>query len=167
MKKLSLFGIVVLGLLMMVGSAFGASDPKNLTINATVTATAKLSLSDASISFADADPDTILSIPSTPPSVTVDAKAKTSTGSTVTLKVVTGDDLKSGTDSIDITNASWTHTGAGFLDGAMSKTPPGTTVGSWAGSGNRSGTLTFHLANSWNYATGGYSATATYTLTAP
>jgi hypothetical protein len=41
------------------------------------------------------------------------------------------------------------------------------TVGSWTGSGNRSGTQSYALANSWNYATGAYTAMATYTLTAP
>jgi len=40
-------------------------------------------------------------------------------------------------------------------------------VASWTGSGNRSGTQTFAMVNSWAYTPGSYSASATYTLTAP
>ena len=40
-------------------------------------------------------------------------------------------------------------------------------LGSWTGSGNRAGTQTYKLANSWSYATGAYSTSVTYTLTAP
>jgi hypothetical protein len=51
--------------------------------------------------------------------------------------------------------------------GTMSSTAP-VTVASWnPGSGNHSGTITPFLANSWDYKTGSYSATATFTLTAP
>jgi hypothetical protein len=42
-------------------------------------------------------------------------------------------------------------------------------LGSWTGSGQSTGTLTYTLANSWNYAssTTPYQATLTYTLTSP
>ena len=96
--------------------------------------------------------------------MTVDAR--TSTAGAVTLTVVAGDDLKSGTDAISIDNLTWTATGTGFSDGTMNKTTP-QSVGSWTGSGTRTGTVTYKLANSLNYATGNYSATLTYTLTSP
>jgi hypothetical protein len=40
-------------------------------------------------------------------------------------------------------------------------------VASWTGPGNREGTVSFALANSWDYKTGSYTVGATYTLTAP
>jgi hypothetical protein len=40
-------------------------------------------------------------------------------------------------------------------------------VASWTGSGNRTGTITPVLANSWTYPTGTYTAASTFTLTAP
>ena len=166
MRKLSLVGIVVLGLFLVTGSAIAATATSNLSIGATVANTAKLSLGSASIAFPDADPDTTLSIPSTPASVTVDAKAKTTTSGSVTLTVVTGGDLVSGSDTILIGNVTWTAAGAGFAAGTMNRTTP-QSAGSWSGSGNRSGTFSYALANSWAYATGSYTATATYTLTAP
>ena len=166
MKRLSLVGIVVLGLFLMAGSVFAASANQNLIINATVANTAKLSLGAASISFPDADPDTTPSILSVPASVTVDAKAKTTTSGSVTLTVVTGGDLTTGSDTILIGNVTWTAAGAGFVAGTMNRTT-GQSAGSWSGSGSRSGTFGYALANSWSYATGTYTATATYTLTAP
>ena len=40
-------------------------------------------------------------------------------------------------------------------------------VASWVSSGSWTGTQTYGLLNSWTYATGTYSTTLTYTLTAP
>jgi len=142
-----------------------ADTTANLTVGATVSATAKLSLGAASISFPDADPDTTPSIPATA-ALSVVAKGKTGTGSNITLTMLAGDDLKSGSDTIAITNVSWTASGAGFVAGTMSKAAA-QSVGSWANSGNRSGSMSFSLVNNWTYAVGSYSATAVFTLTAP
>ena len=107
-----------------------------------------------------------LSIPATENPVNVTAKVKTGSASTATLTVLAAGDLTSGGDTIAITNVSWTATGTGFIAGTMSKTTA-QSAGSWTGSGNRSGTFSYVLANSWSYATGTYTANATYTLTAP
>jgi hypothetical protein len=40
-------------------------------------------------------------------------------------------------------------------------------VGNWTGSGNRTGTQTYSLPNSWDYVTGTYTTTLNYTLTVP
>ena len=50
--------------------------------------------------------------------------------------------------------------------GTSNKTT-GQTVVSFANSGNRSGSQTYSLPNSWSYATGSYTATLNYTLVAP
>ena len=72
----------------------------------------------------------------------------------------------SGSNTIAISNVTWTATGTGFRAGTMSRTTS-QLVGRWTGSGTRTGTLSFFLANSWSYATGNYTQRVTFTLTAP
>ena len=167
MKKMGLVLVIGLGLVLMAGVAFAANDTKPLTVNATVSARATLTMGASSISFADADPEATPSIASTPASVSVTAKVRTGSSSTATLTHKADDDLKSGSDVIAISNVTWTAAGTGFQAGTMSKSAP-VTAASWTGSGSHTdGSFSYFLANSWNYATGSYSATSTYTLTAP
>lgn len=165
-KKLFRLLPVLLVIILAWQPAEGAQDQKNLTINATVNARAKLTLSVTAINFPDADPDATPSLAANENPVGVTANVRTGSGSTATLTVLANSDLVSGSDSIGIGNVSWTATGSGFVNGVLSKTTA-QNVGSWTGSGVRTGTLNFFLANSWDYATGNYSATATFTLTAP
>jgi hypothetical protein len=163
--RFMLLGLAVAAL-AGVRSLDAASATNNVTVSATVAATAKLSLSSSTVSFANADPDTTPTITATEGAITITAKGKTSTGSNITLTVLAADDLKSGTDAIAITNVTWSASGSGFVAGTMNKTTA-QAVGSWTNSGSRTGTQTYALANSWSYPTGSYTATATYTLTAP
>jgi hypothetical protein len=55
--------------------------------------------------------------------------------------------------------------GAGFSNGTLSAATA-QIVGAWTGSGERSGTQTFFFKNLWSYATGTYTLTMTYTLSA-
>jgi hypothetical protein len=80
--------------------------------------------------------------------------------------VKAGGDLDSGTDTIAISNLTWSATGTGFQAGTMNKTTA-QTLGNWTNSGQQSGSHTYTLPNSWSYSTGTYQATITYTLTAP
>ena len=166
-KTLRIIVFVGLSAALLAGSAYAASDAKNLTVNANVAARAKLALSVSAINFPDADPDSTPSIAATEGAVSVTASVRTGTGTLAYLDHLAAGDLVSGSDAITITNVSWTATGTGFSSGAMSKTNPGTRAGGWAGSGVRSGTFTYSFANSWSYATGNYTASSTYTLTAP
>jgi hypothetical protein len=143
-----------------------ASKTDTLTVSATVAARAKLTLSSASMTFADADPDTVPSMPANIGALTITAGARTTLGSTVSLVVLASSDLQSGLDTIAVSNMAWTATGAGFVAGTMNKTTA-QAVGSWASSGLWSGTQSYAVANSWNYSTGTYTTTLTYTLTAP
>jgi len=155
--------IAALALMQPLGAATATS---NVTVSATVSATAKLALSATTVTFADKDPDDFPSIAATEGAINITAKGKTSAGSNITLTLHAADDLKSGANTIDISNVTWTASGSGFAAGTMSKAAA-VSVGSWANSGNRAGSVTFALANSWSYATGSYSVAATYTLTAP
>ena len=143
-----------------------ATNLGNVTVSITISAAAKLTLSSSTVTFPSADPDTMPSIAATEGAITVTAKAKTSTGSPVSVTVLAAGDLTSGSDTIPAGNVSWTVTGAGFVAGTMNKTTE-QTLASWSGSGSRLGTQSYRLTNSWSYPTGTFATTATYTLTAP
>jgi hypothetical protein len=143
-----------------------ATDTKNVTFSAAISATAKLTVSTTTLTFPSSDPDTVPSISATEGAVTITAKTKTAAAGAVTLTVLAATDLTSGTDTIAISNVTWTASGTGFVAGIMNRTTA-QSVAAWTGSGSRTGTQTYALANSWNYTTGAYSAAATYTLTAP
>ncbi len=165
MRKMGFVLAVGLILALMAGVAFAASDEKNLTVNAQVDARAKLTLGASTINFPDADPDEVPSISASQNPVTVTAKVRTGKNSTATLEHQAAGDLKSGGDEISISNVTWTATGTGYVSGTMNTTKQ--TAGSWVGSGSRTGSFSYFLANSWDYATGNYTVTTTYTLTAP
>jgi hypothetical protein len=153
----------VLALAMPAAAQSTATKTVAVTVNVAARATLDLGGVNA-VTFADADPDTTPSIAATPISVAV--KGRTSGGSNVTLTVLADQDLTSGSDFITIDNLTWTVTGSGFAAGTMNKTTA-QSVGSWGNSGNHSGTVTLAMANSWTYNVGSYTATLTYTLTAP
>lgn len=169
MKKLVLIALFV-AVAWCGGTAMAAAqatDSSTVTINVAVSATAKLTLngvqgSALTVNFPDADPDTSPTLTAAP--IAVVAKGKTSAAGHITLTVQASQVLTSGTDTIPLTNITWGANGnlsAGILDTAA------VTIGDWLGSGNRSGSHTYVLANSWTYATGNYSTVVTYTLTAP
>ncbi len=161
---------VLLGIALVAFLAtqpLGAIDAnETLNVSATVNAKARLELSSNSVSFPDADPETVLSIPASGGPINVTAKARTGAASNVTLTLQAGGNLvNAASDEIAITNVTWVGGGAGYANGTMNTSAQ--SVGAWVGSGVYAGTMTFALANSWTYATGSYSATATFTLTAP
>jgi hypothetical protein len=129
--------------------------------------TLTFSVTQVSISFADADPDTTASI--TAANVVVNYRVTGNAGGNWRITVISGTDLTSGGASIPISNVTWTATPAPpFQPGTMSTTVQQTMA---AGTGNvnstRTGTVVFRLANSWSYNVGAYTATFTFTLTAP
>ena len=166
MKKKALILSACFLILLLAGTAWGATDTKYLTINAQVDAVAILTLGEPIINFPATTPPTQFSATENPVSVQcqvlIDASA-------ATLTVICDGNLISGGNNIPITNVTWTATnitGTGYVGGTMSSTAA-QTAGTWADSGDYQGTFSFFLANSWAYATGSYTAIATYTLTAP
>ena len=167
MKKTHLIAsLVMFAVLLTSNLALAVSATADLTIKAVMNPQAKLSFGTNTVTFNDADPDSTKSISANEGAIDVTAKVRTGASSTATLTVLAAGDLKSGGDTIAINNVTWTAGGTGFIAGTLNNSSP-VTVGSWAGSGHRTGTLTFSLANSWSYATGSYSVTSTFTLTAP
>jgi hypothetical protein len=160
--------LLVLAALMVSAAPLvhSASLTRTATATATVNGLAKLTLSSSTLVFPDADPDTVTSIPANGSPLTITAKARTSVGSVVTLVVKSSGNLQSGLDTIPASQVRWTATGTGFVAGTMSDAAA-QTVGSWVSSGSWTGTQTYTLRNAWTYAVGTYTATLTYTLTAP
>ena len=165
MKKAVWSALVTAAILVAAAPASAQNtDSKSVNVTVNVNARAKLTLSANAVTFNDADPDTVTSIVAT--AINVDAKIRTTPSGASTLTVVSDDDLLSGTDVITVDNLTWTAGGSGFVAGVMDKNTA-QSLGAFTGSGNHSGTQTYALANSWSYATGSYTATITYTLTAP
>jgi hypothetical protein len=155
---------VLLGSLIALtfGSSAQAATTASGTISAAVATAASLTVSNANLTFNSADPETVSSIAPTQGNITVTAKARHAATGDVILSVKAGSALTSGTDTIAISNITWTGNGNMGASGTMATTDQ--QVGAWVGSGVRTGDLAFRLANSYAYATGTYSATITYTL---
>lgn len=140
-------------------------------VNASSTCSAQLTINTTSVTFPSANPGAVPTVPANENPVAVTANVQIDDGSTATLTVLAGGDLVSGSDTIAINRVSWTATGSGdnssgLIAGTMSK-DTAVLAGSWTQSGTYTGGFLFFLANSWSYATGTYSQTVTYTVTAP
>lgn len=157
--------VFLLILVVAAGRVPVAAQTGTATLNASINSVARLSLSSAALTFPDADPDTVPSIQASQGPITVTAKARTSPNSTITLTVRASDELRSGLNTIPASNITWVASGTGFGNGTLSATTA-QAVATWAGSGVRTGTQTFFFRNAWSYATGTYTLTITYTLSA-
>jgi hypothetical protein len=157
--------VIILIALLAACPTWAAAQTETATLNASLTGIARLSLSSSAITFPDSDPDTVPQIVASPGPITITAKARATLGGAVALTVQASDDLRSGLDTIPAGHITWTTTGTGFVDGTLSATAS-STVGSWVNSGVHSGTVTFRFLNLWTYATGTYTMTMTFTLSA-
>jgi hypothetical protein len=160
------FCFILLILLISSGISIAASDTKSLVIKANVGKVAKLIVETNTITFPNMDPDETKQVPALENDIKLTVKARTGSTSPVTLNIIADGDIVSGPDTIPIQNVTWQASGQGFLSGTMSKTTS-QTAGSWTGGGIREGIFRYYLNNSWNYATGVYQATITYTLITP
>lgn len=149
----------------LTGTGPAAAQTDTATLNASINSQARLTLSNVSLSFPDADPDTVPNIAAAQGPITVTAKARTSINGAVTLTARANDELRSGLDTIPASQITWTSTGPGFVNGALSAATA-QAVATWIGSGVHTGTQTFFFRNLWSYTTGTYTVTITLTLTA-
>jgi hypothetical protein len=145
-------------------SAFAQS--RTATLNVSINGLARLSLSNNGVSFPDSNPDVVPQVPGTPGPLVLTVKARTTLNATVRLSVLASDDLRSGVRTLSASTITWTATGAGFVPGTLNRTTP-QTVGTWIGSGVRTGNQSLLFANAWTYSTGTYTLTMTYTLSSP
>lgn len=158
------FGIAA-GILLIACPSHADISIGSATVSAQIASAANLSFTANTITFPSANPALTPSIAANENGMSITINARTGATGTVTLTVLAATDLLSGGDVIGINNVTWTATGSGFQGGTLNKVSA-QTVGTWVGSGTRTGTLSFFLANSYTYPIGSYSATLTYTLTA-
>lgn len=160
------FAVLLFLLLGLAANSSPASaQTQNATLNASINGLARISVSSAALTFPDSDPDTVPSIQASQGPITLTAKARTSLNGTITLTVSASDDLRSGINTIPASNITWVASGTAFNNGTLSASTA-QIVAAWTGSGERTGTQTFFFRNLWSYATGTYTLTMTYTLSA-
>jgi hypothetical protein len=159
--------IVLLGLFFMLFSFSESRDVYAATINS-------FTVSPASVTFVDLDPD-LGQVTSSPGlSVTISITGLQQNQDWI-LAIYADTDLVNGGNTIPAGNIKWTVTGSGnpaptFYDGTLVK---GVYVTAGQGKGNKkyevdaTATFYFLLQNSWSYATGNYSGTVTFRLSAP
>jgi hypothetical protein len=145
--------------------AEASAQTRTAAFNVSIAGTAKLTLSPTSIAFPDSDPTSVPLVPALPGPVTVTVKARATHNATVRLTLRATDNLRSGVTTIPASTLTWTASGAGFSGGTLSLTAQ--TVGSWVGSGARTGTQSFVFANSWTHPVGTYTLSMQYTVTSP
>jgi len=146
-------------------AAPAAAQTDTATLNTSLTGLARLTLSSSAITFPDADPDAVPLVPSSPPTISITAKARAAEGGVVTLTVQASDELRSGVVTLPASLITWTASGTGFAGGTLSATTP-RAVATWSGSGVRIGTQSFFFANLWSHPTGTYTLTLLLTLSA-
>ena len=132
----------------------------------TINGFARLTLSSSGVSFPDSSPDLVPQVPGTPGPLAITVKARTTATANLRLSVLASDDLRSGVRTIPASNITWTASGAGFVAGTLNRTTA-QSVGSWIGSGVRSGSQSLLFRNLWTHPTGTYTLTMTYTLSSP
>lgn len=127
----------------------------------------ELTITPAVVSFPSGDPDTVPMVIAAP--VQVRYRVRQNVQQPWVLTVRANGDLISGAATVDISNVTWVATPAPpFQNGTLSRTVDRTLA---SGTGNvnpfGSGSVTFRLANSWNYSRGIYTQTVVFTLSTP
>ena len=166
-KTLWKVGLSSAVVLLMSSSAYAQTVVnQNLNVSVTIGSRAQLTLSTANLVIPDDDPATVPTL--TAPDLTVTVGARTASAQPINLTVVaTGGDLAGTSGTIAISNLTWASAGAGFAANGTSNATVAQSVGTWTGSGLRSGTQTYSLPYNWAYAPGTYATSLTYTLTVP
>jgi hypothetical protein len=159
-------GTVTFRLTVPRASGGTRTSTQTVTLSMNIAARAKLQFGLLAMSFPDADPDSVPSNPANVNPLSVTSSARTGSSSTVALTCLASGDLIAGTNTIAISNMTWTATGTGYVAGTMNRTTD-QTAGSWTGPGQRTGAFSYSLTNLWSYVIGNYSTTISYTLNAP
>jgi hypothetical protein len=160
------FAIAMLAVAVALIASDASAQSRTATLNVPVNGLARLTLSTNGVSFPDSNPDLVPQIPGVPGPLVITVKARATLNATIRLSVLASDDLRSGVRTIPASNITWTATGAGFVLGTLNRTTP-QTVGSWIGSGVRTGSQNLFFRNVWTHPTGTYTLTMTYTLSSP
>jgi hypothetical protein len=147
-------GVVFAAILLVAGPAVAYAQRVDLTIT------------PASVTFPSADPDVMPVVSA--PALTVRYRVQQNQGAQWRITVLAGGDLVSGSAAIPISNVTWSATPAPpFQNGTMNSAVEQLVASDAGNTATRTGTITFSLVNSWNYAAGVYSQSFVFTITAP
>lgn len=125
---------------------------------------ATLTFDVLTLTFPSADPDLTPQIEALENPISVSVRIRGGPATIADLTANAAGDLVSGSDLIPIDRVSWIAAGHGFVSGSLKAYDP-QLVGQWFGKRTDvTGTLSFRLQNSWQYATGFYSQVVVYTL---
>jgi hypothetical protein len=158
--------LVALAVILASPARDASAQSRTATLNVSINGLARMSLSSTGVSFPDSNPDLVPQVPGATGPLVITVKARATLNATVRLSVLASDDLRSGVRTIPASNITWTATGAGFVPGTLNRTTP-QTVGTWIGSGARTGSQSLFFRNVWTHPTGIYTLTMTYTLSSP
>ena len=126
-----------------------------------------LILSPQTISFPSSDPDTV-PVVSAPPMQVTYLVVGGGRGRAWSITVRANGDLTAGAAQIPISNITWVATpNPPFRNGTLSSTVAQTLASGTGSIVLNRGSVTFRLANSWNYSVGNYSQTVVFTLSSP
>jgi hypothetical protein len=117
-----------------------------------------------SVNFPESDPDLVPVIG--PQTITLDFRAVGQRGRRFAVTLVANGDLTSGPDVIPASAISWVAYPSQFASGRLSTTIPVLIVEGLTHA-MESATFDFYLDNSWDYYSGVYSGSATYTISSP
>jgi hypothetical protein len=138
----------------------------SLATSALAAARVSLTINRSAINFPDSDPDLVPSVPASENPLTIGVRVTGNPKDAWRLEVLASGDLVSGSNTIPISNVSWTGKPLPLIDGKLGRTTP-QVVASGSGNVNLNGTLQFYFKNSWNYLVGNYSQVIIYTLSVP
>jgi hypothetical protein len=155
----------LLGALLLAQPPVSGPVSASVTLNVILGSHARLSFTSTTLAFPDADPDLVPLVSGVPGDITLTAKARTTRNAQVTVTLQAADDLRSGISTLPPSLITWTSAGAGFVPGVLSRSAQ--LVGTWTGSGVRSGAQRFVFENRWTHPPGTYSVTFIYTLSTP
>jgi hypothetical protein len=158
--------IVAAALATTLPARDASAQSRDVTLNVSINGLARLSLSSTGVSFPDSNPDLVPQVAGTPGPLVITVKARAVLNATIGLSVLASDDLRSGVRTLPASNITWTAAGAGFVPGTLNRTAP-QPVGTWVGSGARTGSQSLLFKNVWTHPTGTYTLTMTYTLSSP
>lgn len=125
-----------------------------------------LTITPAAFMFPSADPDVAPVVSA--PTLTIRYRVQQNQGAQWRITVVANGDLVAGSAAIPISNVTWSATPAPpFQNGTMNSTVEQLVASGNGNSPTSTGTMTFSLVNSWNYAAGVYSQSFVFTISAP
>lgn len=125
-----------------------------------------LTITPSAFTFPSADPDVTPVVSS--PALTIRYRVQQNQGAQWRITVLANGNLEASGATIPISNVTWNATPAPpFQNGTLNSTVEQLVASGAGNASTRTGTITFSLVNSWNYAAAVYAQTLVFTISAP